>query len=145
MKRIFRLTVIAIATAVSGMANAGTPIRPAELPEAARTFLGKYFPGDEVWKAEKESGRRGMEYEVDLGSGAEVDFYETGDWKEVKAARGNAVPGAVIPAAIESYVSTNFKGQRIVEISRKRGGYEVELADGTELRLTDDARPMARP
>lgn len=36
MKRIFRLTVIAIATAVSGMAYAGTPIKPVELPEAAQ-------------------------------------------------------------------------------------------------------------
>lgn len=144
MKRIFRLTCIAIATAVSGMAYGGTPIKPAALPEAARIFLSRNFPADEVWKAEKESGRLGMEYEVDLRSGAEVDFYESGDWKEVKAARGNAVPAAVIPAAIERYVSTNFKGQLIVEISRKRGVYEVELTNGIELRLTDDARPMPR-
>ena len=83
-----------------------------------------------------------MEYEVDLKSGAEVDFQENGDWKEVKAARGNAVPAAIIPTAITKYVSTNFKGQSIVEISRKRGGYEVELSNGTELKLTEDAKPM---
>lgn len=83
-----------------------------------------------------------MEYEVDLMSGAEVDFMENGDWKEVKAAKGKSVPASIVPAAISKYISTNFKGQTIVEIGRKRGGYEVELSNGTELKLTEDAKQM---
>ncbi|WP_290145339.1 PepSY-like domain-containing protein, partial [Muribaculum intestinale] len=47
-----------------------------------------------------------------------------------------------IPAAISKFVSTNFSGQNIVEISRKRGGYEIELTNGTELKLTEDAKPL---
>ncbi|MBD5192513.1 MAG: hypothetical protein HDS88_06435, partial [Bacteroidales bacterium] len=82
------------------------------------------------------------EYDVDLVSGAEVEFRDNGDWKEVKAAKGNAVPKAIIPSAITKYVSTNYAGQSIVEISRKRGGYEVELSNGTELKLTEDAKPF---
>ena len=61
---------------------------------------------------------------------------------QVKAARGTSVPSAIVPAAIAKYVATNFKGQTIVEISRKRGGYEVELSNGSELKLTEDAKPM---
>lgn len=135
--------LISIVASMSAMVFAGTPIKQTELPKAAQTFLSKYFPGDKVWKAEKGQGRRGMEYEVDLKSGAEVDFRDNGDWKEVKAARGKAVPSAIVPAAIAKYVSTNFKGQSIVEISRKRGGYEVELSNGTELKLTGDGKPMS--
>lgn len=142
MKRFFSLMLIAIVASMSAMVFAGTPIKPTELPKAAQTFLNKHFPGDEVLKAEKEQGRRGMEYEADLKSGAEVDFLDSGDWKEVKAARGSVVLAAIIPAAIAKYVSTNFKGQSIVEISRRRGGYEVELSNGTELKLTEDAKPM---
>lgn len=142
MKRFFSLMLFAIVASMSAIVFAGTPIKPTELPKAAQTFLSKHFPEDEVLKAEKEQGRRGMEYEVDLKSGAEVDFQDNGDWKEVKAARGNAVPAAIIPAAIAKYVSTNFKGQSIVEISRRRGGYEVELSNGTDLKLTEDAKPM---
>ncbi|WP_369524099.1 PepSY-like domain-containing protein [Muribaculum intestinale] len=48
----------------------------------------------------------------------------------------------IIPAAISKFVSTNFSGQDIVEISRKRGGYEIELTNGTELKLTEDAKPL---
>lgn len=142
MKRFFSLMLVAIVASMSAMVFAGTPIKPTELPKAAQTFLNKHFPGDEVLKAEKEQGRRGTEYEADLKSGAEVDFLDSGDWKEVKAARGSVVPAAIIPTAIAKYVSTNFKGQSIVEISRRRGGYEVELSNGTDLKLTEDAKPM---
>lgn len=142
MKKILKPAILALVASVPAMMFAGTPVSQSELPKAAQTFLSKYFPGDNVRKAEKEQGRRGMEFEVDLQSGAEVDFRENGDWKEVKAARGKAVAAGIVPAAIAKYVTTNFKGQSIVEISRKRGGYEVELSNGTELKLTEDAKPM---
>ena len=142
MKRIITMMLVFIATSSSVNIFAGTPIKQSELPKAAQTFLRKHFPGDNVKKAEKEQGRRGAEYDVDLVSGAEVEFRDNGDWKEVKAARGNAVPKAIIPSAITKYVSTNYAGQSIVEISRKRGGYEVELSNGTELKLTEEAKPF---
>lgn len=143
MKKFLNVMLIAVASSVSALTYAGTPVSESELPKAATAFLTKHFPGDNIRKAEKDSGRRGMEYEVDMTSGAEIDFLADGDWKEVKAARGNAVPAAIIPTAISDYVAKNFKGLSIVEISRKRGGYEVELSNGTELRLNSDATPMA--
>lgn len=131
-----------IVASLSATMFAGTPINQSELPEAAQTFITKYFSKDQVRKVEKDNGRRGMEYEVDFTSGAEVDFTSDGNWKEVKAARCTSVPSAIVPTAIAKYVDTNFKGQTIVEISRKRGGYEVELSNGSELKLTEDAEPM---
>lgn len=142
MTRITRLALAALVASLPAIACAGTPVKQSELPKTILTFLDRHFHGDAVTKAEKDQGRRGTEYEVDLGSGAEIDFRDNGEWKEVKASRGNAVPAAIIPAEISKYVSEKFKGRDIVEISRKRGGYEVELSDGTELRLTEDASPM---
>lgn len=135
------MLVIFVAS-LSATMYAGTPISKAKLPKAARTFITKYFAKDQVRKVEKDNGYRGMEYEVDFVSGAEVDFTSDGNWKEVKAACGTSVPTAIVPAAISKYVKTNFKGQVIVEISRRRGGYEVELSNGSELRLTEDAKPL---
>lgn len=89
-----------MAAAIAPAVYAGTPVSTADLPAAARTFLSKHFPGDNVRKAEKDQGHRGMEYGVDLESGAEIDFRDNGDWKEVK------------------------------------------LTNGTELMLTEDAKPM---
>lgn len=118
MNRIISMMLVVIA-ASSALVFAGTPIKQSELPKAAQTFLS-----------------------VDLASGAEVDFRANGDWKKVKAAHSKAVPAAIVPATISKYVSTNHAGLSIVEISRKRGGYEVELSNGTELKLTEDAKPF---
>ncbi len=142
MKKTVILALMAVIALFSAHVYAGTPINKSELPKAALTFINKHFSGDNLKKAEKDQGRRGMEYEVDLISGAEIDFRENGDWKEVKAAKGKAVPEAIIPPAIVKYVSTNHAGQNIVEISRKRGGFEIELSNGTEIKLTEDAKPL---
>lgn len=142
MKRFFIMTLAAVAASVSAYVYAGTPVSPSELPKPILTFISTHFPGDNIREAEKERGLRGAEYEVELISGAEIDFRDNGDWKEIKAARGKAVPSAIVPEAIARYVADNFEGRDIVEIARKRGGYEVELSDDTELRLTDNAKPM---
>lgn len=142
MKKQLAQMLVTLAASVSATMYAGTPINQNELPKAAQTFINKYFTKDQVKKVEKDNGRRGLEYEVDFASGAEVDFTSEGNWKDVKAAHGTSVPASIVPAAIAKYVETNFKGQTIVEISRKRGGYEVELSNGSELKLTEDAKPM---
>ncbi len=142
MKKFLATMLLMVVASVSATIFAGTPIKQSELPKAAQSFITKYFPKDQVRKVEKDNGRRGIEYEVDFTSGAEVDFTSDGNWKKVKAACGTSVPSAIVPTAIAKYVATNFKGQTIVEISRKRGGYEVELSNGSELKLTEDAKPM---
>ena len=144
MKRILTLMLIVIVASASTSVWGGTPINQTALPAAARNFISKYFPGDNVRKAEKEQSRHGMEYEVDLSSGAEIDFRDNGDWKEIKAARGCAVPAGIVPTAIAKHVAANYPGQKIVEISRKRGGYEIELSNGSEIKLTEDAKPLSR-
>lgn len=142
MKKILTMVLIATVAIVSSSINAGTPINQSELPKAALTFVAKHFPNEQIRKVEKDNGRRGMEYEIDFASGAEIEFNANGEWKDIKAAHGNSIPVAIIPSAIYKYVGTNFSGQSIVEISRKRGGYEVELSNGSELKLTENAQPM---
>ena len=97
MKKFFSLMLVGLAASMSSAAFAGTPINQSELPKAAQTFITKYFGKDQIKKVEKDNGRRGVEYDVDFVSGAEVEFMSEGNWKEVKAARGTAVPTAIVP------------------------------------------------
>ncbi|MDE6127354.1 MAG: PepSY-like domain-containing protein [Muribaculaceae bacterium] len=141
MRRKLIVAASVIAASFSQL-YAGAPVNIAQLPKSAQTFLAENFPGDAVRKAEMDRGFRGPEYEVDLMSGAEIEFRDNGDWKEVKAAKGCAVPSGIVPEAIAKFVADHFAGLAIEEIARKRGGYEVELSNGTELKLTEDARPL---
>ena len=144
MKRTLSIVLLLVAAAFSSVMFAGTRIDSSQLPEAARTFLDKHFPGDRISKAEKDRSISGTEYEVDLASGAEIEFYADGSWKDVKAARAGAVPSGIVPDAITRYVATNYPSQSIVEISHERGGFEVELTSDIELHLTADGTPMTR-
>lgn len=142
MRRIVTMMMLVFAASFTAISFAGQPVAVTALPDVARQFLTRHFPGDNVLKAEKDQGRRGIEYEVDLESGAEVEFDADGNWKDVKAAKGEAVPSAIIPEGISSYVKDNHPRLSVVEISRKRGGYEAELSDGRELHLTADGKKM---
>ncbi|MCM1504123.1 MAG: PepSY-like domain-containing protein [Muribaculum sp.] len=141
MKKFLSTVLVALVT-FSTTVFAGTPIDKSELPQPSMDFIAKYFSNVQIKKVEKDNGRRGAEYEVDFTNGAEVDFIADGTWKEIKMAKGEAVPTDLVPAEISKYVATNHSGQLIVEISRLRGGYEIELSNGKELKLTESAEPM---
>lgn len=134
----FRLGLLVLGAAMAFTAAAGTPVTRTELPSAALTFIDTHFADDGIRKAEKDHGLLGAEYEVDLVSGVELEFNSDGQWKEVKAGRGTTVPAAIVPAAIKTYVATHFADRGIVEIKRDRLGFEVELADDTDLFFKAD-------
>ena len=69
---------------------------------------------------------------ADLSS---VEFDRSGNWKQVKCKKGGAIPEAIIPTRILSYVKEAFPDQLIVKIERSRWGYEVEIQNGLELEF----------
>ena len=46
-----------------------------------------------------------------------------------------ALPAAIVPAAIQQYVSTNFPGTVITKIDKERYGYEIELSSDIDLKF----------
>ncbi len=99
-----------------------------QLPENAAAFMNDYFPDAEIRKIEKEGGK----YEVKMQNDMEVDFNKNGEWTKVDC-RKEAVPLAVIPTAIASYLEENYPGIFVKEIEIINGKYEVDLSNGTDL------------
>lgn len=138
MKRAITIILAAAIASISAMAYAAGQTQP--LPEEISAFLAKHFPGKEILKVEKDVKLSGSEYEVNLAGGAEIDFDTALVWKDVKAGRGSAVPSGIVPKAISSFVEKHHPGSSIVEISRKRVSFEIELSDGTELELSKNGK-----
>lgn len=115
-----------------------TEISIDQLPKASATFLSEHFSGATVLRITRDTDRDGSEYEVTLTNGFEIEFDGAGEWTDVDAPAGQAVPSSVVPTAIASYVTTNYPGQNINEISRDSRGYEVELTSGTDLEFDRD-------
>lgn len=105
------------------------------LPQAAQVTLKSKFKADvSVIKIDKTMGRVD-EYEVTLKNGTEVTFDRDGNIKSVEVGASESVPAKIIPEGIIKYVKDNHKGTRIVGFEVNRGGYEIDLSDGIDLKF----------
>ena len=110
------------------------------LPKGAQTTLAKNFKSKvSVIKIDKDFGRV-SEYEVVMTDGSEITFDKDGNWKDVEVSATKSVPSGFIPTAISDYVKLNQKGKRIVGIEKTRGGYEIELSNGLEMKFDKEGK-----
>ena len=127
--KLFLVALMCLLTSTAAFAD-DKPIPVEQLPTAAKTFVQQHFPKNKILSAEKDS----KSYEARLDNGVEVEFDKKGAWKKVDCHQ-QAVPAAVVPANIATYVKTNYAGSVITKIEKERYGYEVELSNDIELKF----------
>ncbi len=139
MKKILKLLPLLL-IAVMGVAlsscdnDKDEPISSTQLPSKATEFISQYFPSASIVSAQKDND----EYDVTLSEGTKIEFNKDGEWIDVDAAVGKTVPSGFYPVEIDNYLSQNFEGQGINEISKVTRGYEVELLSSTEILFGPD-------
>ena len=101
------------------------------LPEAITTFIKQNFPNATITGVEPDHDNGGMEYDVYLNDGTQLDFDANNQWETIES-RGKGVPAVFIPKAIATYVKSNYQ-LPIVKIHKEHYGYEIELNNGMEL------------
>lgn len=97
-----------------------------KLPLDAKAFLDTHFAGLTPAKIEKDNDS----YDVEYANETDVEFYLSGEWKEIEVENKVAIPSSIIsllPATIRSYLDTNHYGKKIEKIENKIGCYELEL------------------
>lgn len=110
------------------------------LPPAAQTLIKTHFKADvNHIKVEKDLGIN-TKYDVVLNDGTEITFDKGGNWKEIEVRKGSSVPDAFIPADMKNYIKQNQKGSAVIGIEKKRGGYEVELTNGVEMKFDSNGK-----
>ena len=77
-------------------------------------------------------------YEVVLNDGTEIDMTISGEWETIKSYTG--VPASVIPAAITTYVTTNYPGTLIIEVESNWNNFELKLTNRWELFFDKDGK-----
>lgn len=105
-----------------------------KLPQDAKTFITKHFPGEKISYLKIDKEFLSTTYDVTFVSGIEIEFMSDGQWKDVDCKRGR-VPDAIIPERILQYVKTNFGESFITQIEKNRRSYEVELSNGLDLHF----------
>ena len=102
-------------------------------PEITK-FVGQYFHKASVLLVNAEWD----EYEVRLSDGTQLEFNRGSEWKKIDCEHSSiyrTVPTELIPDRISSYVNTNFAGQSITKIEKKRRGWDVELNSELEIKF----------
>lgn len=106
-----------------------------ELPAVAKSFVKKHFAAVKVASTWIDDDLMDKDYTVQFENGSTIDFTPKGEWKEVKCPT-TAVPAAIIPTKITSYLSANYADAKCIKIEKEgRGGYEVKLSSGVSLKF----------
>ncbi len=138
MKKILKLLpmllIAVLGLSLASCSDDDDPISPTELPSISKDFIIQYFPSVSIVSAQKDKD----DYEVVLSDGTKIEFDKKGDWVEVDATPGKALPTGFYPAEIDAYLAQNFDGEGINEITKVPRGYEVEITTGTEMIFAHD-------
>lgn len=134
-KKLLFLIIAVLGVSTAAMAKGSYAHDASVLPQAAQSVLANNFKAKvSLVKVDKDFGRV-SEYEVILTDGTEITFDRNGNWDEIEVSRNGIIPKTFIPDAISGYVAKNQPGQKIVGIDKSRKGYEIELANGVEMKF----------
>ena len=103
------------------------------LPESITTFIKQHFPNATIASIDPDNDHGGLEYDVYLSDGTQIDFDTNTHWDQVESMKG--VPAFFIPKGIANYVKSNYQNMVITKINKEYHGYEIELANGLDLNF----------
>lgn len=133
MKNFIISGIFALVLLMTGCSD--RPVLPAQLPVPIQTFVQQNFPGQTVTFAQKDLELTGWKYEVFLADGTHIDFDTDDMWDKIECPLTNPVPTALIPTPVAATIQANYPDAMITKIDKERNGFEVDLANGLELKF----------
>lgn len=103
-----------------------------KLPSVAVEFIKANFSDLELSGIKIDKGFFANSYDVYFTNGTKIEFDSKGEWTEVEN-KLVGIKGPVIPEKIQKVLDEDFKGAKVINIERKRRGYEVDLSNDLEL------------
>ena len=127
------------APAAAATAQAAPAAAAQALPEPVSAFLKQHFPNATVSYVKTDSEYGGLEYDLTLSDGTEIDFDTNNQWDNVDC-HVNPVPASLIPASIAGYVKANYQSLPVTKIDREPHGFDIRLSNGLELRFAPNGQ-----
>ncbi len=103
------------------------------LPKVSQEFVNTHFADKQISIVYLDKDFMDKDYEVIFTDGANIDFNKNGEWTDVEDRDYNGVPDAIIPAKILSFVKQKHPNNYIIEISKDRNEYDVELNNSLDI------------
>ena len=140
MKKLTFLFVSLFVLNVAVWAGNDKPIQVSEMPKIAQEFIKKHFASKSVALAKVDTEFMDKNYEVIFTSGDQLEFDKKGNWIKVDCEHSQ-VPEAIIPVAIQKYVSQHYPDAKVVKIElTDHKGYDVDLSNGIDIEFDKKMR-----
>ncbi len=131
MKKVFAMLVVAalLLTACDKEKIVGND----DLPATATAFITTHYSSAQIRQVVKERDDLKTYFHVYLDNGTRLSFSRQGDIREIKGTE--PIPGAVLPALLLNYVTTNYPDAFIKEWELDDTGHEVKLSSNIKLEF----------
>ncbi len=96
-------------------------------------WLSEHFSNESIMDMHVDLDDQDDAYEVKMSDGSEIEFDVEGHPTSIKSKKG-FWPEA-LPENIANYLNTNHKDVKVVKYEKEDDGYEVKLANDTELEF----------
>lgn len=139
MKKLVVAIACLFALSANLFAMSDRPVEVNQLPDKVQQFIATHFGFTEVSYAKHDTDLFDRSYTVVFTNGDKVEFYAGGEWEEIDCEH-NAVPEALIPDFVKSFIDTKHKGQTVVELKKDKRRYDVKLKNGLELEFSQKGK-----
>ena len=133
MKKFFLSALIVLTTCFTACANEKV-ISYLEMPLQAQQLIENHFSKTDVTLVMMDRELLSTDYEVRLNDGTKVEFDKDGELTKIDCGT-KAVPEALIPEAVRSYVAAKFPNTFITEWGRDDRRWKAELNNGLDLEF----------
>jgi uncharacterized protein YuzE len=126
-KLSFFFVLLLIIAGISGCGGNNTP------PEV-RSYVTTNFPSAKIVNIERDHENTGVEYDITLDNGVEIEFDTHNKWKSIDCEHASiTVPINLLPNPIANYIQEQYPGIKVIEAERDSYGYEITLSNRLEL------------
>ena len=133
MKKSILSALFVLTTCFTACANEKVITYP-EMPLQAQRLIEAHFSKADVSLVMMDREVLRTEYEVRLNDGTKVEFDGDGELTKIDCG-AKAVPEALIPEAVRTYVKTNFPNTFVTEWGKDDRDWKAELSNGLDLEF----------
>lgn len=133
MKKTLLSALLVLTTCFTACANEKVITYP-EMPLQAQRLIEAHFSKADVSLVMMDRELLRTEYEVRLNDGTKVEFDGDGELTKIDCG-AKAVPEALIPEAVRSYVAASFPNTFVTEWGKDDRGWKAELSNGLDLEF----------
>ncbi|MBQ7996948.1 MAG: PepSY-like domain-containing protein [Paludibacteraceae bacterium] len=134
MKKTLLNALLVLTTCFTACANEKVIPYP-EMPLQAQRLIEAHFSKADVSVVMMDRELLSTDYEVRLNDGTKVEFDKSGELTKIDCGT-KAVPEALIPEAVRTYVKTNFPNTFITEWGKDDRRWKAELNNGLDLEFS---------